>query len=150
MLGNIMIKTGVKVGDAMTMDPITISPSATIREAAQLMKKEDVGSLLVLEKGKLIGIVTEEDFTEKVLAEGLNPEKTKISEVMIKELITITPEVDLYDALLEMNDNKIRQLPVMNKNKMVGYITLKDILKIYPQLFELVAERYRIISEEEP
>lgn len=145
-----MMKTGVKVGDVMTMEPITIAPSATIREGAQLMKKEDVGSLLVLDKGKLIGIVTEEDFTEKVLAEGLNAEKTKISEIMVKDLVTITPEVDLYDALLEMNDSRIRQLPVMHNNKMVGFITLKDILKIHPQLFELVAEKYRIISEEEP
>lgn len=144
-----MIRTGVKVVDQMTLKPITIHSSATIRECAKQMKKNDVGSLLILDKGKLLGIITEEDLTDRVLAEDLDPNKTFVSEIMTKKLITIEPETDLYDALMEMRDNKIRQLPVLKDKKLVGFITLKDILRIHPQLFELVAERYRVGNERE-
>jgi signal-transduction protein with cAMP-binding, CBS, and nucleotidyltransferase domain len=142
------MKTGYKVFDAMTTKPVSVSPDATITECAELMNKYKVGSLVAKKNNKIAGIITDTDIIRKVIAFGMDPKKIKIEDTMVKSVITITPEKDLYDALVKMNEANIRQLPVLENGQIVGLLTLKDILKIEPALFELIVDKLEIREEE--
>ncbi|GIU69720.1 MAG: hypothetical protein KatS3mg002_0956 [Candidatus Woesearchaeota archaeon] len=142
------MQTGYKVIDIMTNKPVVADKDASLKEAANIMLQNNVNSLLITESDKAIGIITDEDLVRKVIAKGLDPRKTKIKDVMETELITISPEKDIYDAMKIMRDHNIRQLPVIEKNKLVGFLTAKDILKIQPELFDIYIERYELREEE--
>ena len=141
------MKTGYKVGDCMTMHPITVQKETTLKQCADIMADKHVGSLLVEDKGKIAGIVTEQDMVRKGIAKLLDPAKTPISEVMEQELQTIGPEKDIYEAMKLMRDYNIRHLPVLDQGKFVGFLTIKDVLKIQPQLFELIVEKFELREE---
>jgi len=141
------MKTGYKVGDCMTIHPVTVKKETTLKECADLMKDKHVGSLLVDEKGKVVGIVTEQDMVRKGMAALLDPAKTPVEKIMETELMTISPDKDLFEALKQMRDYNIRHLPVLDKGKFVGFLTIKDILKIQPQLFEIIAEKFELREE---
>ena len=141
------MKTGIKVFDAMTTKPVTGKIDDTIITCAKTMKKFGVGSLLITDKKQVVGMITEKDFVCKVLAKGMNPNDTMAGDIMEKHLYTITPEADLYDAMVEMRNNEVRRLPVEENGKIIGLLTNKDILKIEPQLFELLAEKMSIREE---
>jgi CBS domain-containing protein len=142
------VKTGYTVGDAMTMNPITIPASKTLREAAKIMAKEHVGSLLVKENDSIIGILTEQDIVRKGVAGTGNTALKKVKEVMETNLTTTTPDEDIFEALRIMRDYNIRHLPVMHKGKFVGLVTLKDILKIEPDLYEIMVEKIELRETE--
>jgi len=142
------MKTGYKVIDAMTKKPIEVAPDITLQECSKLMSNNHVGSLIIKENEDLKGLITEQDIVRKAVAVGLDTEKTKVNEVMVKELTVIEPEKDIYDALVLMKKLNIRQLPVMENNNMVGLLTLKDILKIQPTLFDLLVEKFELREEE--
>ena len=142
------MQTGIKVGDAMTNEPFTIGPEASVIECARLMSEKGVGSVLIKGSELLLGIVTEQDLVRKTLAVGLNAPETPVRAIMEKKLFTITPDKDIYDALILMKKYDIRHLPVMNGGVLVGYITSKDILKIQPHLFESLADIIELREEE--
>jgi CBS domain-containing protein len=142
------IKTGYTVGDAMTMNPITISSSKTLRDAAKMMKDDHVGSLLVKENDQIIGIITERDIVKKAVAAIGNPSLRKIKEIMATDLVTTTPDEDIFEALRIMRDYNFRHLPVKHEGKIVGLVTLKDILKIEPDLYEILVEKIQLREEE--
>ena len=131
------MKTGYKVGDAITKNPITIKASASLKQCADLMAKKHIGSLLVEEKGNIVGILSEQDIVRKAVAKGTAG----------KSLVTITPDKDLFDAIRVMRDHNIRHLPVMYKNKFLGLITMKDILKLEPDLFDLLVAKFEVREE---
>ena len=134
------MKTGIKVFDAMTNKPVAVQHDLSISECAVVMKKYGVGSLLIKESEEVIGILTEKDLVIKVLALRLDPGQTLASDIMERNLFTISPEQDIYDAIMEMKINEVRRLPVAKKGKIVGLVTLKDVLRIEPQLFDLMIE----------
>ncbi len=142
------VSTGYKVGDAMTMNPIMISSKKTLRDAAKLMKEEHVGSLLVKEEDKIVGIITERDIVKKAVAALGNPSLRKVKEVMATDLVTTTPDEDIFEAIRIMRDYNFRHLPVKHDGKIVGLITLKDILKIEPDLYEIMVEKIQLREEE--
>ena len=143
------MKTGVKICDAMTKKPVNVSPEMKITEIAQMMNKEHVGSMLVVKDNKLQGIITEQDIVRKMVAQDLKPGNTKASDIMHTDIISISPEEDIYEALVIMKKENIRHLPVMDEEKMIGFLTIKDILKIEPQLFEIMVEKFELREEEE-
>ena len=144
------MKTGYTVHDCMTTKPISVAISASVQECAKIMRTSHVGALVVREDSKTAGILTEQDIVRKAVAMGKNPLAMKVSELMDKgkELITISPEDDIHDALIKMRDYNIRHLPVMEDDNMVGLLTLKDILKIEPQLFDLLVEKFELREAE--
>src|SRR3989338_11662732 len=95
------MKTGIHVSDAMTVNPVVIAGTKTILESAKIMMKKRVGSLLIIKEEILEWILTEKDLVH-FLAKGLDPKTTKVREVMTKKILTISPEEDLYNALLRM------------------------------------------------
>jgi len=141
------MRTGYKVSDAMTIKPVKISKNLDLKECAKLMREKHVGSLLIEEKGKVIGILTEQDMVRKAMANLEDAAKTTAGEIIKKELITIKPDKDIFEALKIMRDYNIRHLPVVDKDKLLGFLTIKDILKIQPQLFELIVEKFELKEE---
>lgn len=143
------MKTGYKVGDAMTFNPISVAPDTTIVKCSKIMDEKHIGSLLIIKDKKLMGIITEYDIVRKVVAKLKDPSKITAKDIMVKKPITITPEKDIYDALVKLRDNDIRHLPVTIEKELKGFLTLKDILKIEPELFDLVVEDIVLREEEE-
>jgi len=141
------MKTGYKVYDCMTTKPISCPSDTTLQECAKIMDKNHVGALVIKDNGDSEGLITEQDIVRKVIAEGINPSDKKVKDFMETELITISPKEDIYDALIKMRDLNIRHLPVVENKKMVGLLTLKDILKIEPQLFELLIDKWNLREE---
>lgn len=142
------MKTGYTVGDCMTQHPVYVTPDTTLAECALIMKNKQVGSLLVKEDEELKGILTERDIVRKAVTINTSPGDMKASDVMVQDVITITPEKDIFDALYEMKDYDIRHLPVKKEKALVGFITVKDILKLQPHLFEILTEKIRLREEE--
>jgi len=138
------LRTGFTVADAMTHKPIMISLNKTLRDAGKLMSKEHVGSLLVQEDGKIVGIITEQDMVRKGIVSLGNPAQKKIKEIMERNLVTTEPQEDIFEALRVMRDYNIRHLPVMHNNKCVGLVTMKDILKIEPDMYEILVEKIEL------
>ncbi len=130
------MKAGVTVGDAMTIRPVTASPGEPIHNVAILMDTHKVGSVLITEGKDVRGIITERDFVINVSCYGAHPMKTPACELMKSDLLTVSPCLDLFDALHIMKENDIRHLPVVENGALIGLITSKDILKLQPHLFE--------------
>jgi len=141
--------TGIKVGDLMTREPVTIDAGASLQQAAKLMADEHVGSLVIKKGGKLAGVITEQDIVRKAVLKNLNAQNTHVSNIMETKLITISPSEDIFKALKKMSESNIRHLPVMHKGEMVGFITIKDILKVQPELFDLLQDKIEIRQQEQ-
>ncbi len=142
------MKTGFQVADVMTKKPISLSPKDTLQKCAQEMAKQHVGAMVLTEGNELKGILTEQDMVRKVVAKGVNPLELKIKDVMESDVKVISPEKDIFEALIMMKDLNIRHLPVVDGKNMIGFVTLKDILKIEPQLFDLLVEKFEIREAE--
>ncbi len=142
------MKTGIKVGDIMTKNFFYCSQDTDVISAVKIMVKNKIGSLIVKTKDKLNGIITERDILW-ALAKKENLRGVKVKEIMTKNLITIAPNKDIYEAILKMKRNNKRRLPVVEKGKVIGMITVRDIIKIYPMLFDVWSEAIRIREEKE-
>jgi len=146
-----MMKTGYRVCDLMTRKPIAVSPELTVGECAKLMREKNVGSLVVREGDLLRGYITEQGIIHKIIAQDKDPKNTTVRDIMITKVAAIAPNRDIYDALVMMRDLDIRQLPVLdaeNNNKLVGLLTIKDVLKIQPQLFDVLVEKIELREAE--
>jgi len=131
----------------MTVKPVVATPQTSIRDVAALMDRFGVGSVLVKEGSELLGIVTEADYVRRAVLEGHDTIKTPISKIMTKDIVTVNPGVDVLDALLLMKDADVRHLPVVDDGRLVGFVTLKDILKIQPHLFENIVDMLELREE---
>ena len=133
--------------DVMSKKPVVVGPESRIDHCVKLMLKEKVGSLIVQENDALKGIVTEKDLVENVILKQLDIKKTPINKIMSTVLVTINPEADILDAVKLMTKYDIRRLPVVDKtNKLFGLLTINDILRVQPQLFELILDKSRLFS----
>lgn len=136
-----------KVEDMMTSEPIVTSPVATLRTVADLMNRHKVGSVLVVHSGSLVGIITERDLVRKAMTRSLDVDKALATNIMTPaaEMVVTTPQTDIFAAIEKMNDSNVRHLPVVQGADIVGLITLKDILRIQPELYELIADKYELL-----
>jgi CBS domain-containing protein len=104
--------------------------SDNVREAARMMSDKNVGAVAVLDSGRLVGIFSERDLMKRVVAAGLNPEKTIVGNVMTKDLVVGKPEDDINAALQKMHSVGCRHLPVIDSGNLVGMVSLRDLLEI--------------------
>ena len=137
------MKIGVKVGDVMTRNFISARPDIPLLSAVRLMVKKRVGSLILEEGGLLKGILTEKDIMW-ALSKKNNLSNIKVGDICTRKITTIKPPADVYDAIRMMRKKKFRRLPVTINKKVIGYLTLKEILKIQPELFEIARHGYDI------
>lgn len=116
-----------KVRDAMTADVDIVTPSAKVSDAAEKMRNLNVGSLPVLDQQNLVGIITDRDITVRVTADGGSPDSITVSQVMSKDVVSVSPDTDLDDAARLMANHQIRRLPVVDNGKLVGMLSLGDV-----------------------
>ncbi|MBS7609878.1 CBS domain-containing protein [Candidatus Bathyarchaeota archaeon] len=129
----------------MTSPVISVRIDDPITKVAELMEKADVGSVVVVdEKDRPVGMITERDIVKRVVAKRLNAEKVKSREVMSQPLITVDPETDLREAARLMNRANVKRLAVIYKGKLTGIVSSKDILEVTPELLETIVERAKI------
>ena len=117
------------IRDVMTESPKTVEASATLREGAKLMASEDIGTVLVVENGKVQGIVTDRDIVVRGLAQGEDPDDASVREVASTDVEQLSPDDSIDDAIQKMKGKDIRRLPVVDDGKPVGIVSLGDIAK---------------------
>jgi CBS domain-containing protein len=116
-----------RIREAMTADPESIAPRAPVSEAAQLMRSANVGSLPVVEGGRLVGVVTDRDIAVRVVADGHDPNAITVGQVTSAEPVTVEPEHLLEDALRLMARHQVRRLPVVEEGQLVGIVAQADV-----------------------
>ena len=110
-------------------DVVSIAPTATVLEAAQLMNERSVGGVLVVDEAKqLLGIFTERDILRRVVVAGLRPESTTVAEVFTKAIVTCPPETSVDECGAIMTSRRVRHLPVVDANGLHGVVTIGDLL----------------------
>ncbi len=119
------------IGDYMNAPVLSIAHDSTVQEAAQYMRVSNVGSLLIKEYDDYVGIVTETDLTRKVVGGGLNPVATPIANIMTQPVQTMDRFLPVEEANKYMHKNKIRHLAVTENGKIVGMLSIKDLVAYY-------------------
>ena len=107
----------------------SLAPDATVYEAIVLMSKKNIGALLVVSEGKLVGIISERDYARKVILQGKSSIETLVGEIMTTPVIAVTPGHTVDECMQIMTSNHIRHLPVLEGEKLVGAISLGDLVK---------------------
>jgi len=138
----------LKVEDVMVEDVISVSEKATVKEAAELMNQHEIGCLVVVKDNKPVGIVTETDMVKRVILKPIDPEKTKVKKIMSRPLVVISPQMNLEEASKIMRKRKIKKLPVIKKERLVGLITMTDIVRS-PEVMKMMirAIKRNVIKE---
>lgn len=107
----------------------SVGPDATVYDAVALMAEKNVGALVVVENGELVGIVSERDYTRKVMLRGKRSRETKVREIMSTNLTTVDPKQSVDDCLRFMTEKRIRHLPVVAEGRISGVISIGDLVK---------------------
>ena len=107
----------------------SIGPNAMVGDVIQLMDEKNVGALPVVDKGELLGIVSERDCTRRVILKGKSFKETPVSDIMTKQVLTVTPADSITECMEIMTANRVRHLPVLEGNNMVGILSIGDVLK---------------------
>ena len=124
-----LIRYSKPLQDMLNRDVITISPDVPVSEAAYLMIREDIGSLIVVDKQRFpIGIVTDRDLVVSAIAEGKDPEDSIVEEIMTKDVIYVEEETNLLDILRTMSEYSIRRMPVTKNGILTGIVSVDDLI----------------------
>lgn len=107
-----------------------IEPDWTVRTAAQRMTERNIGAVAVVDQGALAGVFTERDIMSRVVAKGLNPDDTSVDAVMTRELVVADPRENVDAAIQKMHSIGSRHLPVVHDGKLVGMISIRDLLEV--------------------
>ena len=119
----------------------SIDPSASVFEAIKLMAERKIGALLVMENNKMIGIITERDYARKVILEGKSSQNTLVKEIMTTNTICARLDQTVEECMAVITDKRVRHLPVVDNNEVVGIISIGDLVK------SIIAEQQFIIEQ---
>lgn len=119
---------------------LTIAPDATVLAAIELMAEKNVGSLLVMEGDKLVGIITERDYSRKVILAGKSSSNTQVKEIMTQKLVVIQPSSTIEECMVLMIENSVRYLPVIEDGKAIGVISIGNVVNT------IISEQNIVIS----
>lgn len=125
---NIMVRNVLEKKGSTTV--WWIGPHATVYEALEIMSEKDIGALLVLENGRLVGIFSERDYARKVILYGRSSKTTTVGDLMTSPVITIGPDDSITNCMQIMVSNHIRHIPVVENDRILGLITLGDVVKV--------------------
>ena len=118
-----------------------VSPATTVFEALRLLAEYGVGAMVVMDQGKLVGVVSERDYTRKVALQGKNSRETAVADIMTCDVITVTPNTGTRACMALMSQKKIRHLPVLEGAKVLGMISIRDLMD------DIIAEHEQTISQ---
>jgi CBS domain-containing protein len=121
-------QVGDLLGDKGT-EIFSIAPEATVADAVRLLAEKGIGSLLVMQEDTLCGIVTERDYARKVVAGGLSSENTRVADIMTASVFTTGIEQNIDECMMLMTEKRIRHLPVVDGERVVGIISIGDLMK---------------------
>jgi CBS domain-containing protein len=125
------MRMGKSIREVMTSNPQTIDASASVVEAAKLMRDEDAGLAPVVEGDRLVGTLTDRDIAIRVVAEGRDPQQTRVRDVASTDLVTVDPQQDLDEALRLMAAHQVRRIPVVEEdNRLVGVVAQADVARL--------------------
>ena len=127
--------------DSKNKEIFSVAPDAFVIDAIRMMNDRKVGSLLVMEDNKLIGILSERDYTRKVILNNRSSSETMASEIMTSEVKTVTQSQTIDECMIIMSDNHIRHLPVVDNNKTIGILSIMDVVK------NIISEKEFIIEQ---
>ena len=128
MGGSVLQQVGDLLDDKGT-DVFSIGPTATVAEAVDVMTAKGVGSLLVMHEGALCGIVTERDYARKIVAGGLPVDNTSVADIMTVDVLTTGVEQNIDECMMLMTEKRIRHLPVVEGDRVLGIISIGDLMK---------------------
>ena len=106
----------------------SIAPEATVFEAIKLMAEKNIGSLLVMSGDRLVGVVTERDYTRKIALQGKTSKATRVSEILSSKVISVTPDDTVEECMRLMTENRVRHLPVLENAKVAGLVSIGDLV----------------------
>lgn len=109
--------------------PVTVSPEMTVTQALTIMAEKNIGSVVVMQNEEYLGIMTERDYSRKVLLKGKNSTATKVSEIMSTDLPSVKPADSIEHCMQLMTEKNIRYMPVFENNKLTGIISMSDVVK---------------------
>jgi CBS domain-containing protein len=118
---------GQSIKEVMTGDPHTVSTDATLEDAAREMKSDDIGAVLVEEKGSVAGILTDRDIVVRAIAEGRDPSSTKVGDVASRDVKTLTPDSSVEDAIEIVREHHVRRIPVVQDGRPAGIVSIGDL-----------------------
>ncbi|MEM8532778.1 MAG: CBS domain-containing protein [Chloroflexota bacterium] len=119
----------------------SVCPTTSITEACRLMAEQKIGALVVVESGKVVGIVSERDFVHKVLSKQTAIQEITVGDVMTPNIVAIQPEFSVEECMVLMTENHLRHLPVLDNDHVVGVISIRDVVK------EVVEEKEFMIGQ---
>lgn len=134
------VEVTLRVKEVMVKEVVTIDDNLTVKEAADIMNKFEIGCLIAIRKGKAIGILTERDILKRIVSAGKDAAKTKVKEVMTSPLVVAEPSMDLGEAVKLMFQMKIKKLPVVDGKRLVGLVSLTDIARFQPQVISILKQ----------
>ncbi len=106
----------------------SISPTASVYEAIEMMAEKQVGALPVMENGQLVGIISERDYARKVILKGRSSKDTPVADIMTRDLVTISPQHTVGECMRIVTDKRFRHLPVLEGGKLVGIVSIGDLV----------------------
>jgi len=118
-----------RVKEIMITNVVTTSPDSTLVEAAKIMEEKNIGSLVVIDRERVVGILTERDFL-RMAAKGYDSRSSKVLDGMSKPAVTCEPTTTITEAFVLMRTHKVRHLPVIEKEQLVGIVSLRDLISV--------------------
>ncbi len=119
----------------------TIPPDSTVFEALKLMAEKEIGALLVLDNGKVVGIISERDYARKVVLKGRSSKDAPVKDIMSERVIYVNPSTSVEDCMVLMINRRVRHLPVFEDERLLGLISIGDVVK------EIIDEKEVVIDE---
>ena len=135
------MKTVQQMLEGKTHRLLSISPGATVYDALELMAKQDVGALVVLDGERLAGIFSERDYARKVILFGKSSKETLVREIMTDKVLCVRPDQTVDQCMALMTDKRVRHLPVLDHKKVIGVISIGDVVK------EVISEQQFVIEQ---
>jgi CBS domain-containing protein len=135
------MKTVNEILQAKSHKLLSISPEASVLDALKLMAEKEIGALVVLEGDKLVGIFSERDYARKVILHGKASKDTPVSEIMTHKVVCVEPGQSVEDCMALMTDQRIRHLPVLEDKRVIGVISIGDVVK------EVISEQRFVIEQ---
>ena len=137
------------VSDIMSKDVVKVENDKSVYDVCNIYKNQGVGSLVVVKEGMVVGIVTERDIIERVITKLKNPRETKVEEIMSRNIKTIHASAKVEKAVEIMKEYKIKKLPVILNNNILGIVTITDVANVLPEFTRILDEEIQKLKDNE-